>query len=908
MMVNIRGFKGKEYSMKEIIEERKPTILMMMETLCQKEEISIDGYSIYSTKKRTDMWGGIVFAVLNEIENQIEIISESTDNGEIIFAQIICGRKMATFGLVYAPQESETTVEKIDEMYSYIQTEVQAAKAENHMVVIGGDFNCKIGGQIAGNKKEVSKGGRRLIRMAANNELTIINTTEKCQGLWTRTQIENGIERKSVIDYILISEEHEHLVKSMIIDEEKEITPFRDDSPFGRLVYTDHRMLTLNMNMAIKENEEEMKINRKKMDKFKNATDNSHLTELVQNGSNIHQFYKQWSESTLNIMKSTCGQRRKAKIEPKEIRVMRRKRKTLKDQMIKSKNLKEKQLLNRRRKMIQQHIVRKRKVNNRKQIFQVARNIKDKGIFNRTAYWDFMKAMKGKRKFIKGRAINDKEGNRIDDPEKVKERYREFYAELLTTKEPETNEEREVEELVNKCIENMLLKAQNIDIEPVTDEEYNNMKLSLRKNKAPDQQGWFYEMIVHAGTDLEESIKIMINKILQMKEIPQEWNEMGILPIDKTNGWLEMSEKRGLFMTNIISKCMEKILFDRREVNLRKNISPFQNGGMKKRAIQDNLFIKNHIIHKYKKEKKNLYLLYADIEKCFDNLWLKDCILELVRCGVPLEEAMFIYKMNENIEATVRTPVGNTDPIQLKEIVRQGTVGGNKLCVVSTDRINRMGSYQETDGLRYPVFVDDKLGIGNPETIKEMCGKMKILEVTKKYRYNVKKGKTEWMLMKNNQKKKDEEVLDLEVKSGKIGRTMSYKYHGDMYDHKGTNMSKIMYKQTKIDMMITKVKAESSPRKIGKAALSVRIMLLEAVITPTVLCSTETWHNITKPEQQQITKLHHKILTEALHQPKTMPYMGIISERNILPFMEIVWYKKFMWYHMLINSWEDRQS
>ena len=76
---------------------------------------------------------------------------------------------------------------------------------------------------------------------------------------------------------------------------------------------------------------------------------------------------------------------------------------------------------------------------------------------------------------------------------------------------------------------------------------------------------------------------------------------------------------------------------------------------------------------------------------------------------------------------------------------------------------------------------------------------------------------------------------------------MSYKYHGDMYDHKGTNMSKIMYKQTKIDMMITKVKAESSPRKIGKAALSVRIMLLEAVITPTVLCSTETeyfWEKI----------------------------------------------------------------
>ena len=100
-----------------------------------------------------------------------------------------------------------------------------------------------------------------------------------------------------------------------------------------------------------------------------------------------------------------------------------------------------------------------------------------------------------------------------------------------------------------------------------------------------------------------------------------------------------------------------------------------------------------------------------------------------------------------------------------------------------------MGSYQEKDGLRYPIFVDDKLGIGDPETIKEMCCKMRTLEVTKKYKYNTKKGKTEWMLIKNSRKKNDEEILDLEVKSGKIGRTMSYKYHGDMYDNKGSNMS-----------------------------------------------------------------------------------------------------------------------
>ena len=134
--------------------------------------------------------------------------------------------------------------------------------------------------------------------------------------------------------------------------------------------------------------------------------------------------------------------------------------------------------------------------------------------------------------------------------------------------------------------------------------------------------------------------------------------------------------------------------------------------------------------------------------------------MELVRSGTPIEEAMYIYKMNSNVQATVRTPVGDTEEIHLSEIVRQGTVGGNKLCIVSTDRINRMGTYIEKDGIRYLVFVDDKLGAGNVETLEEMNGKMRTLETTKKYIYNTKKGKTEWMMIKNHRGKEGENRKD----------------------------------------------------------------------------------------------------------------------------------------------------
>ena len=227
MMVNIRGMKCKENSLKEIIHENQPTVLMVMETLCPKnDEPDIEGYTIRSPKmKRKEEWGGIMIAIRNEFAHQIQVKSEHTETAEILFIQMICGRETVTLGLVYAPQENETSIEEIDKMYQYLENEIEKAKTENHIIVIGGDFNCKIGKVVKGNRKEITKGGRRLLKMARSNEMKIMNSSERCTGTWTRTQIEKGKPINTVIDYILISEEHESYIKNMEIDEGKEITP-----------------------------------------------------------------------------------------------------------------------------------------------------------------------------------------------------------------------------------------------------------------------------------------------------------------------------------------------------------------------------------------------------------------------------------------------------------------------------------------------------------------------------------------------------------------------------------------------------------------------------------------------------------------------------------------------------------
>ena len=83
-----------------------------------------------------------------------------------------------------------------------------------------GDMNCKIGDLIDGNKEDISKGGNIMIK---ENNMIILNSLEKCRGKWTRS---SGSE-KSIIDYIMIGEEDENGVESIIIDEKKEMSPYR---------------------------------------------------------------------------------------------------------------------------------------------------------------------------------------------------------------------------------------------------------------------------------------------------------------------------------------------------------------------------------------------------------------------------------------------------------------------------------------------------------------------------------------------------------------------------------------------------------------------------------------------------------------------------------------------------------
>ena len=238
---NVRGIKSKLESLRDKIDEVRPTVIGITEThLLGDEKVEIDGYEIYPNG-RDNSGGGVLIAVRKELEKICTVVEKSKEVAESLWLTIDNGRVKIRVGVVYAPQESRTTTEDFKRMYDQISEQVKQAKERQQKVLLMGDLNCKVGDEIGGNKREITKSGRLLLKMIKKEKLTILNALDICEGLWTRTEGES----RSVLDYIITDNDSVGAVKSMVIDEKKEFSPvgYLDN----KISYSDYNLLIAKM-------------------------------------------------------------------------------------------------------------------------------------------------------------------------------------------------------------------------------------------------------------------------------------------------------------------------------------------------------------------------------------------------------------------------------------------------------------------------------------------------------------------------------------------------------------------------------------------------------------------------------------------------------------------------------------
>ena len=236
---------------------------------------------------------------------------------------------------------------------------------------------------------------------------------------------------------------------------------------------------------------------------------------------------------------------------------------------------------------------------------------------------------------------------------------------------------------VLKCLAKVT-QAQEISMN-----ELDKVVNDLQNSKAPDKSGMRNEFIKYGGKDLRQSLLILLNEIMEKGDIPNKWKSMRIKSLYKKKGdRREMENQRGIFLTNIVSKVFERIILNRNRNVIEKYMSAFQCGGKKGRSTIDHLFQLRAVMDEYRYKNRDLHVFYGDLQKCFDKLWLKDCIVKLSKSGMNLRELMLVHSLNEEAIIYVQTPYEETKMFRAKEIVRQGTIWGPTLCAIVTDKVN----------------------------------------------------------------------------------------------------------------------------------------------------------------------------------------------------------------------------
>ena len=575
------------------------------------------------------------------------------------------------------------------------------------------------------------------------------------------------------------------------------------------------------------------------------------ISKLIKEGEKSQESYTEWSEKVKELMRKNETIVRDRINTSKDYRKLHKIEKDIKRKIRKTRTTEEeRKILRTRRDLIRQHMEQENQKQHARKINKIVEEIKKSGGIDSEVFWKVKRKLENKPNEERTVVYNDK-GEKIENSEEIKDVYANYYEQLLKTPEAETEEEEQTEQIVEDTMRQIITLGDIGKQEEVEEEEVNKIIKKLKRRKAKDSQEWKNEMIICGGEEMSKSIVKVFNNIQKEKKTPAEWEEMRIKSIHKKGSRHHVENRRGLFITNILSKLYERVLRERNMETTLENMSPYQCGGIKHRSITDHVFTIMAIIERNKYLGRNTYLTFADAVKCFDKLWLQDGLTELWKKGTPPADVAMVYQMNKKARAVVDCPAGKTKEIHLENVVRQGTVYGPLICAASTDRINTISekivtNYGPNLEIQALIFVDDIASAGDHICSMKTINACRRLETEKKFTFNLKKSGV--LVVKTGNKKETIEPVIAQVKRGAFPSIQSYKYSGTTITEEGTFRGSIKEIKKKLPFKITTAKVFANSGKLGRYAGEAKLKMLETIILPSIMINIETWPSFSNKE------------------------------------------------------------
>ena len=759
--LNVGSMTGRGREIADMMRRRRVDVLCVQETRWKgnkAREIG-EGYKLIYSGANDQGRNGVGVILSKEMKECLVEVKRGGDR--LMTIKLSFGESIINVISAYAPQVGCTEEEK-DTFWRLLEGELQALE-ESERLIIGGDLNGHIGSdneiidRIHGGQGlgERNAEGERILDFALSFDMAIVNSffTKKMEHQIT---YKSG-GRMSKIDYILCRRIHLREVRDCKVIPGEHVTP-------------QHRLLCMDMKVKerpkIKENgvrkikwfkllkDSECKRNFKENVLREVTTDIRKVQEWWHHNANV---IKKWGKEILGETSGKILQDKETWWWNRDVQEGVQNKKEAKKLWERTQLEEDERLFRERNKEAKRAVAQARA-----QEYQQMYDDLDTREGQKKIYSLAKSRNRASKDMTKVKQIKREDGTVIRRHEDIQIRWKEYFERLL-------NEENE-----------RLVQEDGIPNEGLTSRvERNEVVRALAKmknSKAVGPDGIPAEAWKALGEEGIDLLWDLFEKIHEQEEIPDEWRKSFIIPIFKEKGDIQdCNNYRGIKLMSHTMKIWERIIDQRLRVEVA--ITPEQFGFMPNRSTTDAVFALRQMMEKYREGQKTLHIAFIDLEKAYDRVPRQEvwrCLREKL---VPEKYIRLIKEMYRDVKATVRSSVGETDSLEVKVGLHQGSTLSpflfNVVMEVMTENVREIAPWSMMYADDVVLCAESKEGLEQKLEAWRKALEDRGMKISRR--------KTEYLQL--NTQANDRE--DLELDGENIRRVDKFKYLGSLVDETG---------------------------------------------------------------------------------------------------------------------------
>ena len=270
----------------------------------------------------------------------------------------------------------------------------------------------------------------------------------------------------------------------------------------------------------------------------------------------------------------------------------------------------------------------------------------------------------------------------------------------------------------------------------------------------------------------------LFNLIFRANKMPEEWRRSILVPIFKNKGDVQScTNYRGIKLMSHTMKLWERVI----EHRLRRMTSVTKNqfGFMPGRSTMEAIFLVRQLMERYREHKKDLHMVFIDLEKAYDKIPWNVMWWALEKHKVPAKYITLIKDMYNNVVTSVRTSDGDTDDFPIRIGLHQGSALSPYLFALVMDEVTR--------GIQGDIpwcmlFADDVVLVDDSRT--GVNRKLELWRQTLESKgFRLSRTKTEYMMCGFSTTSCEEEEVSLDGQV--VPRKDTFRYLGSMLQEDG---------------------------------------------------------------------------------------------------------------------------